>query len=166
MINAARCRAKSSPSGGAVIPACRRRPGPSGPPYGGVARGAAPGSRVGGGDGGMGFAVRPPLPSCRVKYASVVTSQTLGVTDQYLRLSEAWLGNRRCFVGVIRAVVAGPPPQAHRCSWGRGGILLGHGVAPGGARYNDRLEESVVCTVFVEGGCGCGGGVSRYHYFF
>ncbi len=49
-----------------------------------------------------------------------------------------------------------------------GGISLGHGVVPGGAWYNDRLEGSVVCTVIiVEGdGCGCGGGVSRYHYFF
>ena len=28
-----------------------------------------------------------------------------------------------------------------------GGILLGHGVAPRGAWYNDRLEGSVVCAV-------------------
>jgi hypothetical protein len=39
-------------------------------------------------------------------------------------------------------------------------------VAPGGAWYNDHLEGSVVCTFIVEGGSGCGGGVSRYHYFF
>jgi hypothetical protein len=47
-----------------------------------------------------------------------------------------------------------------------GGILLGHGVALGGAWYNDRLKELVVCTVIIECGCGCGGGVSRYHNFF
>ncbi len=41
----------------------------------------------------------------------------------------------------------------------RGGILLGHGVAPGGAWYNDHLKGSV--AVVVGGGCGCGGGVSR-----
>ncbi len=33
-----------------------------------------------------------------------------------------------------------------------GGILLGHGMAQGGAWYNDRLEVLVVCTVIVEGG--------------
>ncbi len=35
-----------------------------------------------------------------------------------------------------------------------GSILLGHGVAPGGAWYNERLKALVVCTVFVEVGCG------------
>jgi hypothetical protein len=44
--------------------------------------------------------------------------------------------------------------------------LLGHGMAPVGAWYNDCLEGSVVCNVIVKDGCGCGGGVSRYHYFF
>ncbi len=57
---------------------------------------------------------------------------------------------------------AGPLLQ----SWQGGVILLGHGMAPGGAWYNDRLKGLVVCTVILEGGCGCGGGVSRYHYFF
>jgi hypothetical protein len=37
------------------------------------------------------------------------------------------------------AVVVGPPPQACHCGHGRS-ILLGHGMAPGGARYADRLE--------------------------
>jgi hypothetical protein len=60
---------------------------------------------------------------------------------------------------MIRAVVTGPVPQAHRRGCGRGGILLGHGVALEGAWYNDRLEGSV--AVVVGGGCGCGGGVSR-----
>jgi hypothetical protein len=66
MINAAGCGAKSSPSGGAVVPvrghARRRRPGPGGPPCGGVTKGAAPGSGVGGGGGGggAGFAAQPP----------------------------------------------------------------------------------------------------------
>ncbi len=46
-----------------------------------------------------------------------------------------------------------------------GGISLGHGMVPGGTWYNDCLEGLVVCTVIVEGGCSCGGGVSRYHYF-
>jgi hypothetical protein len=36
-------------------------------------------------------------------------------------------------------------------------------VAPGGTWYNDcLLEGSVVCAVVVGGGCGYGGGVSRY----
>ena len=47
----------------------------------------------------------------------------LGVTDQDLRRSEAWLDKRLRLAGVIRAVVAGPPPQAHRRSRGRGGHL-------------------------------------------
>jgi hypothetical protein len=59
MINAARCGAKSSPSEGAVVPvrghACWRHPGPGGPPCSGIARGAAPGSGVGGRGGGAVF---------------------------------------------------------------------------------------------------------------
>ncbi len=59
MINAAGCGAKSSPSGGAVVPirgrACRLRPGPGGQSCGGVAKGAAPGSGVRGGGRGMGL---------------------------------------------------------------------------------------------------------------
>ncbi len=58
MINAAGCRAKSSPSGGAVVPiwgrACRHRSGPGGPLCGGVAKGGALGSGVGGGGQGRG----------------------------------------------------------------------------------------------------------------
>jgi hypothetical protein len=62
MINATGCGVKSSPSGGAVVPvwghACRHRPGPGGPPCGGIAKGAAPGSGVGGGGGGGGMGLR------------------------------------------------------------------------------------------------------------
>ncbi len=68
---------------------------------------------------GRGFAAQPPLPSCLAEYASVTAGRTPGVTDQDLRRSEAWLGKHRCLAGVIRAVVAGPPPKAHRCGRGR-----------------------------------------------
>jgi hypothetical protein len=71
--------------------------------------------------------------------------------DQDLRRSEAWLGNCRRLAGVIRAVVAGLLPQAHHRSRGQ----LSHGVASGGAWYNDRLKGSV--AVVVGGSCGCGG---------
>jgi hypothetical protein len=119
MINTAGCGAKSSPSGGAVVPvwgcAHRLRPGPGGPLCGEVPRGAALGRVVGGvgGGRGAGFAARPPPPLCRAEYASVTTCRTLGVTDQDLRRSEAWLVNHR--------------------GCGRGGISLGHSLAPGGA---------------------------------
>jgi hypothetical protein len=95
MINTAGCGTKSSPSGGAIVPvwggAHRRRPGPGGPLCGEVARGAAPGSVVGGGGGGrgVGFAARPPPPSCRAEYTSVTTCRTLGVTDLDLHRLEA-----------------------------------------------------------------------------
>ncbi len=42
------------------------------------------------------------------------------VTDQDLHRSEVWLSNHRRLAGMIRAVVAGPPPQAHRRGSGRG----------------------------------------------
>ncbi len=67
----------------------------------------------------MGFAAWLPPPLCLAEYTSVTTGRTPGVTDQDLSKSEAWLGNHQCLAGMIRAVVAGPPPQAHRC--GRGG---------------------------------------------
>jgi hypothetical protein len=154
MINAARCRAKSSPSGGAVIPvrgrARRRRPGPGSPPCSGVARGAAPGSGVGDGGRGADFVAWLPPPSCRAENASVTAGRTLGVMDQDLRRSEAWLGNRRRLAGAIRAVVASPPLQTHCHGRGQGGgILLGHGVAPGGAWYNDHLEGWIVLCVLL-----------------
>ncbi len=126
-------------------------------------------SGVWGGGTGAGFLVRPPPPSCQAEYPSVTAGRTLGVTDQDLRWLEVWLGNRQRLAGLIRAVVPVLLPQAHCCGRGLagGGISLGHGVAPGGAWYNDYLEESIVCTVIVKGGCGCGcdGGVSMYHYF-
>ncbi len=63
---------------------------------------------------GRRFAARPPPKSCLAKYARVTAVQTPGVTDQDLRRSEAWLGNCRRLAGMIRAVVAGPLPKAHR----------------------------------------------------
>ncbi len=101
MINTAGCRTKSSPSGGAsslsggVLTGAT--PGPGGPLCGEVARGAAPGSIIEGGGRGRGadFAARPPPPSCRAEYASITTCRTLGVTDQDLCRSEAWLVNHR-----------------------------------------------------------------------
>jgi hypothetical protein len=67
-----------------------------------------------------GFAARPPPPSCLAEYASITAGRMSGVTDQDLRWSEARLGNRRRLAGVIRAVLAGPLPKAHRrgCGWG------------------------------------------------
>jgi hypothetical protein len=62
-----------------------------------------------------------------------------------------------------RAVIAGPPPPACCCSRGRS-ILLGHGVAPGGMLYANRLEESVrlaqklicrSCVLWCVGCCHC-----------
>jgi hypothetical protein len=131
MINTAGCGAKSSPSGGAVISfrgrSCQRRAGPGGPPCGGVAKEAVPGSRV----GGRGEA-RPPPQSCRAEYASVATGRAPGVTDQNLHRSEAWLGNIRHLAGMIRAVVAGPPPQAHHCGCGQGEHLARPWCGAGG----------------------------------
>ncbi len=64
MINTTGCGTKSSPSRGAVVPvwgcAHWRRPGPGGPLCGEVARGAAPGSVVGGGGGGGGTGFAAP----------------------------------------------------------------------------------------------------------
>jgi hypothetical protein len=115
--------------------------------WGGVARGAAPGSGVGDGGRGAGFAVRPPLPSCRAEYASVTAGRMPGVTDRDLRQSEAWLGNRRRLAGAIRAVVTGLPPQAHCRGCGRGGHLARprHGAGGRMVSYNNRLEGSVLC---------------------
>ncbi len=143
MIDAAGCGAKSSLSRGAIIPvqwrARWRRPGPGGPPCGGVARGAALISRVEGGGAGAGFAARLPPPSYRAEYASVTTGRTPGVTDHNLRWSEAWLGNRRHLPGVIRAVVAGPLPQAHCCGHGRGGHLARPRRGAGGCMVKQPL---------------------------
>jgi hypothetical protein len=138
---------------GEVLPvqgrARRRHPGPCGPPCGGITKGAAPGSGVGGGGGGAGFAARPPPPSCRAENASVTAGRTPGVTDQDLRRSEAWLGNRRRLAGVIRAVVAGPPPQTHRRGRGRGEHLARPRRGDGGRVVQRPLEGSVVCAQVV-----------------
>jgi hypothetical protein len=76
MINAAGCGVPSSPSGGTVVPAQgrthQRRPGPGGPPSGGVAGGGGvPGGGVGSQVGGVGFAARLPLLSCRAEYPCI-----------------------------------------------------------------------------------------------
>ncbi len=96
---------------------------------------------------------------------SVTAGRTLGVMDQDMHRSEAWLGNSWRLAGVIRAAIAGLLPKAHHCGrgWGEHLILLGHGVAPGGAWYNNCLLKGSVAVV-VGGGCGCGGGMSRYYY--
>jgi hypothetical protein len=83
-------------------------------------QGGGAGQRSRGWGRGRGFAARPPPPSCLAEYASVTAGRTPGVTDQDVRRSEAWLGKRRRLAGVIRAVVAGPPPKAHRRGRGRG----------------------------------------------
>jgi hypothetical protein len=87
------------------------------------ARGVAPGSGVVGGGVGVGFTVRASKPSCWADYASVTAGRTPGVTDWDLRRSVVWLSNHWRLVGMIRAVVAGLPPQAHRHGCGGGGHL-------------------------------------------
>jgi hypothetical protein len=144
--------------------ACRRCPGPCGPPCGGIAKGAAPGIGVGGGGWGVGFMARPPPPSCRAEYTSVTASQMPGVMEQDLHQSEAWLGNHQCLAGVIRAVVAGPPPQAHRRGCGWGGHLARPRRGAGGHVVQRPLVGSVVCAVVVGGGGGCGG-LAKYDNF-
>ncbi len=98
--------------------------------------------------------------------ASVTTSRTLGVTDQDLRQSEAWLGNRRHLAGMIRAVVAARRRRPIVAVVAGGSTLLGHGVALEGAWYNERLLEGLI-PVVVGGGCMWlwrWYGVSRYSY--
>jgi hypothetical protein len=83
-----------------------------------------------------------------------------GVTDQDLRWSEAYLGDRRRLAGVIKAVFAGPPPQAHR----RGRGWEEHFAKPRCGTWESMLHEgSIVCAVVMGGSCGWGGGVSRYN---
>jgi hypothetical protein len=105
-------------------------PGPGGSPCGGVSKGLAPGSRVGGGGGEEGFAAWLPPPLFRVEYASVAAGRTPRVTDQDLRRSEAWLGNRWRLAGMTRAIIAGPLPQVHHCGRGQRDHLsrLPHGA--------------------------------------
>jgi hypothetical protein len=83
-------------------------------------QGGSAGQRSRGRGRGRGFAARLPPPLCLAEYASVTTGRMPGVTDQDLHRSEAWLGKRRPLAGVIRAVVAGLPPKAHRRGCGRG----------------------------------------------
>jgi hypothetical protein len=153
MIDAAGCRAPSSPSGGALTGAARnlaarRAVGSPG--------GAAPGGGVGGGGGGAGFAAPPPLPSCRAEYAHVIAGRTPGVTVQDLRRSEAWLGNRRRLVGVMAGLSL--PAHCRRpvvAVLARGSTSLGHGVAPRGARCADRLEGWMDLAPLFGWGCVC-----------
>ncbi len=77
--------------------------------------------------------------------------------DQDLRWSEAWLGNRRRLAVVIKAVVAGPPPQAQRCGRDRGEHLDRPWCGAGGCMVQRPLKGLVVCVVVVGGGCGCSG---------
>ncbi len=79
--------------------------------------------------------------------ASVTAGRTPEVTDQDLRRSEAWLGNRRRLAGVIRAAVAGPLPQAHRRGRDRGEHL---------ARPRHGAGGRVVQRPPGVGSCGCG----------
>jgi hypothetical protein len=87
-------------------------------------QGGGAGQRSWGQGWGRGFAARPPLPSCLVEYASLTAGWMLGVMDQDLRWSEAWLGKRRHLTGMIRAVVARSQPKAHRCGRGQGEHLV------------------------------------------
>jgi hypothetical protein len=84
MINAARCGAQLSLSGGVLAGAARDLATPR---MVGSQGGLAPGGRIGGGgrDGGVGSAARLPLPLCREEYALLIAGQTPGVTDQDLR---------------------------------------------------------------------------------
>ncbi len=111
--------------------------------------------------GGMDFVARMPPPSCRAEYAHITAGQTLAVTDQDLHRSVAWLGNCRCLAGVMAGLSL---PAHHRrpiIKVGvRGGILIGHSMAPEGTRYGNCMaaaeaadEEAeahiILCVVFV-----------------
>jgi hypothetical protein len=153
MINAAGCGAKSSPSGA-----------PSSPSKGalaGATRDLAAHRALGSPGGGAGQRSRGRGRGRGFRDAAAAAIVPGGIRQRHrrpdagshgpghVRRSEAWLGNRQRLAGVIRAVVAGPPPQAHRRGRGRGrgGISLGHGVAP------LQLCVLLLCR-------GCGGGVS------
>jgi hypothetical protein len=110
-------RGRRCPRPGARSPAPPRIWGPT-VRWGGQGGGAGHQSR--GRGRGHGFAAWPPPTSCLAEYASVTARRMPGVTDQDLRRSEALLGKHRRLADVIRAVVAGPPPKARRCSRGRG----------------------------------------------
>jgi hypothetical protein len=104
-----------------------------------------PGGGVGGGGGGggMGFVVWTPPPLCRAEYACITAGWTPAGTDQDLRRSVAWLGNRQCLTGMMARLSS---PACH-CRpiiavMARGGILLGHSVAPKGARYTNRMAAA------------------------
>jgi hypothetical protein len=135
MIDAAGCGAPSSPSGGALAGAAWDLAAQR--TVGGVAGGVVPGGGVGGGGGGggTGFMARTPPQSCRAEYTRITAGRTPAVTDQDLRRLVAWLGNRRHLAGVMAKLSL---PARHRrlvvAVEARGGILLGYGVAPEGAR--------------------------------
>ncbi len=104
-----------------------------------------PGGGVGGvgGGGGTGFVAWTPPPSCRAEYARITAGRTTAVTDQDLRRSVVWLGNRRRLAGVMAGLSS---PARHRrlvvAVVARGGILIGHGVAPESARYANRMAAA------------------------
>ncbi len=144
MSNAAGCGAnKSSPSRGAVVPDGARSPAPPGtwrPTVRWGRQGGGAGQRSRGRGRGNGFAARPPQPSCPAEYASVTAGRTPGVTDQDLRRSETWLVKRRRLAGVIRAVIVGPPPKAHRRGRGRGEHLARPWRGAGGAWWGGLVD--------------------------
>ncbi len=93
---------------------------------------------------------RPPTPSCLAEYASVTAGRTPGVTDQDLRRSEAWHGNRRRLTGVIGLSSPARRRRPIVTVVARESISLGHGVVPGGACG---VDESRTIPIF---GRGCG----------
>ncbi len=94
MINAARYRAKSSPSRGAVVPIRGSHlpvpPGTWRPTVWWGCQGGGTGQRSQGWGQGRGFAAWPPPSLCLAEYTSITSGQTPGVMDQDLHRSEAW----------------------------------------------------------------------------
>jgi hypothetical protein len=156
-----RCRRMRLPRLGARSPA---PPGTLRPDVRWVRQGGGTGQLIRGRGRGRGFRGAAAAAILPGGSASVTAGRTPGVTDQDLRRSEAWLGNRRRLAGVIRAAVAGLPPQAHRRGRGRGWHLARTRRGAGGRvvqRPPPRGVGSCGCGprwLVVRGGCGCGGG--------
>jgi hypothetical protein len=118
-----------------------------------------PGDRVGGraGGKGTGFALLLPLlMPCRVEYTCVTVGWTPGVTDQDLRRSEVWLGNRQRLASAMARL-----SLLACCHWpvvvvmAGGSILLGHCMAPRGPQYANCLERWMNLTPLFGQDCGC-----------
>jgi hypothetical protein len=152
MIDAAGCGAPLSPSAGALAGvawdlAAHCMVGSLG--------GVAPGSRVGGGGRGRGrsFAVQLLPPLCCAEYAPVTAGQTPGVTNQDLRRLEVWLGNCHHLAGVMAGLSFLACCRRPVVEFVTGGsILLGHGMAPGGARYTDCFKGWMNLTSTLKAG--------------